>query len=90
MTYRKLLDKAKSIIKEYACMKFYDETKPLYLETNTSGIRLGAGILQTNSDTKLPYRYGTRQQHTPTHCICKQDNNNNNNNNNNKIIINDF
>ena len=28
-------------------MKFYDETKPLYLETNASGIGLGAALLQT-------------------------------------------
>ena len=32
-------------------MKFYNETKPLYLETDISGIRLGAALLQT--------RYGT-------------------------------
>ena len=28
-------------------MKFYDETKPLYLETNASGIGLQATLLQT-------------------------------------------
>ena len=28
------------------CMKFYDNTKPLYLETDTSGIGLSAALLQ--------------------------------------------
>ena len=28
-------------------MKFYDETKPLYLETEASEIGLGATLLQT-------------------------------------------
>ena len=45
VTHQKLSYKAKSIIKEDACMKIYDETKPLYLETNTLGVGLGAEIL---------------------------------------------
>ena len=28
---------SKSVIREDACMKFYDETQPLYLETDASG-----------------------------------------------------
>ena len=35
-------------------MKFYDETKPLYLETDASRIGLGAGLLQTRDDTACP------------------------------------
>ena len=35
-TYQKLFDKAKSVIKEDACMKFYDKTKPLYLDTDAN------------------------------------------------------
>ena len=27
-------------------MKFYNKKEPLYLETDTSGVRLGAGLLQ--------------------------------------------
>ena len=33
-TYQKMFDTAKTIIKEDAYMKFYDETKPLYIETD--------------------------------------------------------
>ena len=41
-------------------MKFYDETQPLYLETDASGVRLGTVLLQTRSGTscsndKAPY-----------------------------------
>ena len=32
-------------------MKFYDETKPLYKDTNVSGVALGATLLQTRSNT---------------------------------------
>ena len=32
-------------------MKFYDETKPLYIETDVSGVGLGATLLQTRSNT---------------------------------------
>ena len=53
-TYQKLLDRAKSIIKEDGCMKFYDETQPLYLETDESGVRLGVALLQTRSGTSCP------------------------------------
>ena len=46
-TYQKLFDEKKSIIAEDVCMKFYDETPLLYLETDTSGIRLGTALLQS-------------------------------------------
>ena len=51
---QKLVDKAKPIIKEDACMKCYDETQPLYLETDASGARLGAALIQTRSSTSCP------------------------------------
>ena len=52
--YQNMFDRAKAIIKEDACMKFYDETKPLYIETDASGVGLGAAFLQTRSNTSCP------------------------------------
>ena len=43
--------KAKSLIKADLCMKFYDDTKPLYLETGASGVGLGATLLQLHDNT---------------------------------------
>ena len=54
MTYQKLFDNAKSVIKEDGCMKSYDKTKPLYLETDACGVGLGASLLQTRSGTSCP------------------------------------
>ena len=33
------------------CMKFYDDTKLLYLETDTSSVGLGAALLQLRDNT---------------------------------------
>ena len=54
MTYQEIFDKTKSIIKEDACMKFYDEIKPLYKETDASGLGMEAALLQTRSSTSCP------------------------------------
>ena len=35
-------------------MRFYDETHPLYLETDVSTIRLEAALLQTRSSASCP------------------------------------
>ena len=44
----------KSLIKTNACMKFYDETKALFLETDVSGIGLNATLLQTRNGITCP------------------------------------
>ena len=43
-TYQELYKKARALIN--ACMKFYNERDPLYLETDVSGVSLGEGLLQ--------------------------------------------
>ena len=53
-SYQQLFDKAKSLIKAEMCMKFYDDTKPLYLKTDASGLRLGAAQLQLSNNTNCP------------------------------------
>ena len=35
---QKMFEETKAIIKEDACMKFYDATKALYIETDASGV----------------------------------------------------
>ena len=45
--YQLLFNRANLLIKSDMCMKFYDYTKPPYLETDESGVGLGAALLQT-------------------------------------------
>ena len=49
-----MFNKAKAIIKENVCMKFYDENKPLCIETDASVVGLGAALLQTRNNTSCP------------------------------------
>ena len=53
-SYQILNGEAKLLIKDDVCMKFYDETKPLYLETDACGIGLGVTLLQTIDGTTCP------------------------------------
>ena len=45
--YQALFNKVKLLIKSDMCMKFYNDTKPLYLETDAYSVGLGAALLQT-------------------------------------------
>ena len=40
--YQDLYDTAQKIVKKDACMKLYNASRPLYLETDASGVSLGA------------------------------------------------
>ena len=53
-SYQTLFNKVKSLTKDDVCMKFYDETKPLYLETDASGIGLGATLLHMRDGVICP------------------------------------
>ena len=71
-TYQKLFDRVKSIIKVDECMTFYDDTKPLYLETDASGIGLGASLLQTRNGTSCPrYMAQDNTYYCPLHLQAK-------------------
>ena len=50
-SYQSLFNKAKLLIKSDMCMKCYDDTEPLYLETDASRVCLGAALLQTQVGT---------------------------------------
>ena len=50
-SYQQTYNKAKSIIKKDMCMKFYNENKELFLETDASGVGLGAALLQLRDNT---------------------------------------
>ena len=49
--YQVLFNKAKSLIKADMCMKFYDDTRLLYLETDASRVGLGVALLQMHKGT---------------------------------------
>ena len=50
-SYQALFNKEKLLIKSDMCMRFYDDIKLLYLETNTSRVGLDAALLQTHEGT---------------------------------------
>ena len=62
--YQLLFSRAKLLIKSDMCMKFYDDTKPLYLETDASGVGLGAALLQKWEGTTCQKGHSARQHHT--------------------------
>ena len=64
-SYQQLFDKAKLLIK--MCMKFYDDTKPLCLKTDASGIVQGAALLQLRDNTRC--QKDTTPDNTNLHAI---------------------
>ena len=46
----KMFEEAKVIIEEDACMKFYNKTKPFYIETYASWVGLEAALLHTRDN----------------------------------------
>ena len=50
MLHKGVNDMAKNIIRQDACMMFYDALMPLYLEIDASSVGLGAGLLQVRDD----------------------------------------
>ena len=50
-SYQQLFVKVKSLIKVDVCMKSYNDTKPLHLQTDPSGVGLEAALLQLHDNT---------------------------------------
>ena len=69
---QKLYNQSKPNIKRDACMAFYNALKILYLETDSSGVHLGAGLLQVRYRMVLPAGQSPRWHHTVPFSICKQ------------------
>ena len=54
-------------------MKSYDKTQPLYIETDASGFRLGAALLQTRSGTSCPRDKAPGNSILRPICLCEQE-----------------
>ena len=54
-SYQEINERAKSLVKEDTCMKYYDVRKPLYLETDASGVSLGIAVLQVRDNLNCRY-----------------------------------
>ena len=53
--HQDLYDKAKKIIKQDACTKFYNASRTVYLETSVSGVGIGAGLVQVGEGMNFGY-----------------------------------
>ena len=69
--YQDLYFKAKYIIKEDAYMKFYDELKALYQETDSSDIIQVQPFIGMGWYVVWVWQ-SSRQHSIAPHCICKQ------------------
>ena len=54
-TYQEIYERAKSLVKEDICMKYFPIRKPLYMETDALGVCLGVALLQVRNN--LNFRY---------------------------------
>ena len=71
MSCQKLFAKAKSLIKVRMCMKFYDDTRPLYFRDRCLQSWPGSSTITTAwKATACPERCSVRQHKLSPHCIC--------------------
>ena len=54
-TYQEIYERAKSVMRQDTCMKYCDARKPLYLETDASGVGFGAALLQVRDNLGCEY-----------------------------------
>ena len=54
------------------CMKFYDDAKLLYLETDATGVGLGVALLQMDKGTACQKDIVPDNTQSAPHCICQQ------------------
>ena len=71
--YQKLYEKAKAIIKNDACMKFYYEKEPIYLKTDALDVGLGARLLQARGSLWLSQDKVPDSNGFVLYSICKQE-----------------
>ena len=69
-SYQQLFAQAKSLIKVDVCMKFYNDTKSLYLETDASGVGPGAATAAIAQQHNMPKGQGARQHNPSSYCFC--------------------
>ena len=53
--YQEIYERATLLVKEDMCMKYYNVRKPLYLETDASGVGLGVELLQVRDNLNCRY-----------------------------------
>ena len=71
-TYQDLYDKAKRLITKDAYMKFYDTSKPLYIEIDASGVSPWHYFIAGMRGYEL-WEWGSAEQcSSPPNCVCKK------------------
>ena len=54
-TYQEVYERMKSLVKDNTCMKYHGVRKPLYLKTDTSGVRQGVTLLKVRDNLNCAY-----------------------------------